>query len=171
MEQLSDRELKLIFHHIPFFSHTFFQDDPAVFREHEGMNQPHVHAVIFLKMNGPSAMSTVARFLDLEKGSFTPVANRLISWGYVTRELDCVDRRKSLLQLTDSGREFAARIRAVRSAHFTAQVGKLSSAQRKQFFASIAQIQQLLAKINGQPHPQQHMAAKPEKPATKEQNK
>jgi DNA-binding MarR family transcriptional regulator len=151
MEQLTDQELKLVFHHIPFFSHVFFQDDSAVIREHEDMNKPHVHAVIYLKMNGPSAMSTVARFLNLEKGSFTPIANRLINWGYVTRELDHEDHRRFLLQLTDSGREFANRLRIERSEHFATQIDKLSSTQRKQFFAALAQIQQLLTKINGQP--------------------
>jgi len=150
MEQLTDQELKLVFHHIPFFTHVFL-DGSTVIREHEDMNKPHVHAIIYLKINGPSAMSTVARFLGLEKGSFTPIANRLIHWGYVTRELDQEDHRRFLLQLTDSGVEFANRIRRERSEHFAAQVDKLNGTQRKQFFAALAKIQQLLTKINGQP--------------------
>ncbi len=150
MEQLTDQELKLVFQHIPFFTRVFFQDDSTVFKDLQGINKPHIYAVIFLKMNGPSAMSNVARFLGLEKGSFTPIANRLLDWGFVTRELDHDDHRRVLLQLTDSGREFANRLRVERSEYFAAQIDKLSITQRKQFFKALAQIQQLLTKIHGQ---------------------
>ena len=155
MEQLSDQELKTIFQHVPFFTRVFFEDNSTTLSDLKGINTPHIHAVIYLKLNGPSAMSTVARFLGLEKGSFTPIANRLLEWGFVTRELDDKDHRRFLLQLTDSGREFANRLRVERSGHFAAQIDKLSSSQRKQFFKALTQIQQLLVKIHTHDNPGQ----------------
>lgn len=158
---LNDCELRLIFHHLPFFSMTFFREDSAIFSEHEGLRNPHIHAVMYLKINGASPMSQVARFLGLEKGSFTPIANRLLDWGYLSRETDAADKRKILLALTDSGLEFARRVRQERSQMFAAQIGKLSPAERKQFFATMTKMEDLLIQINGgsfhshknKPHP------------------
>lgn len=146
---LNDSELRLIFHHVPFFSLTFFHEDLAIFKEHEGLRNPHISAIMFLKINGPSPMSRVARFLGLEKGSFTPIANRLLDWGYVSREADEQDKRKTLLVLTESGLEFARRARAERSQLFASQISRLSPTQRKQFFKSLLTIEELLITITG----------------------
>ncbi|MDD2533826.1 MAG: MarR family transcriptional regulator [Eubacteriales bacterium] len=149
MDQLTDLEIRLLFHHVPFFSATFFQEDANVFKEHDEIRHTHVHAVIYLKINGPSPMSKVAQLLGLEKGSFTPIANQLISWGYIEREIDPTDKRKSMLKLTESGCDFAIRVRAARSQMFSAQIDKLSTTERKQFFAAMQKMQDLLATING----------------------
>ncbi len=153
IQPLTDCELRQIFHHMRFFSMTFFNEDSAVFKDHEGLRNPHIHAVMYLKINGPSPMSQIARFLGLEKGSFTPIANRLTDWGYITRESDDTDKRKALLVLTESGLDFARRVREERSQMFTAQIAKLSAAERKQFFASMNKIEDLLAVINGDHFP------------------
>lgn len=149
MDHLTDLEMRLIFHHIPHFTSTFFREDLAIFKKHNELRNTHVYAIMFLKINGPSPMSKVAQFLGLEKGSFTPIANRLINWGYIVRENDSFDKRKSLLVLTDSGREFAIEVRSARSHKFSDQVEKLSSAERKQFFSSLQRLQDLLESING----------------------
>ena len=148
MVPMNESELKMIFQLLPLFSRTFFRGSSAVLADHEGISRQHVHAVMFLRMNGPSPMSTVARFLDLEKGSFTPIANRLIEWGYVERQSDDSDRRKSLLQLTPSGKDFASRLQDERSRKFSSQLEKLSNAQRRQFFQTLDRLEALLKLMN-----------------------
>jgi len=145
---LSEREMRLVFHLIPAFSHAFFEGHGEAFGDLEGLNKTHVHAVVFLKIHGPSPMSAVARFLGLEKGSFTPIANRLLEWGFVTREVDPEDRRRQVLRLTDPGREFAERLRERRGARFREQVDKLTKAERRQFFQALERLEGLLAKMN-----------------------
>lgn len=147
-DELSEREMKLVFHLIPAFSQAFFEGHGESFGDLEGLNKTHVHAVVYLKIHGPSAMSTVARFLGLEKGSFTPIANRLLEWGFVTREVDPEDRRRQVLQLTDLGREFAERLRERRGARFREQVDKLSKMERRQFFQALERLEALLVKMN-----------------------
>ncbi|NCC76656.1 MAG: MarR family transcriptional regulator [Clostridia bacterium] len=145
---LSEREMKLVFHLIPAFSHAFFEGHGETSVNLDGLNKTHVHAVVFLNIHGPSPMSAVARFLGLEKGSFTPIANRLLEWGFVTREVDPADRRRQVLQLTDSGREFAQRLRERRGVRFREQIDKLSKAERRQFFQALERLESLLVKMN-----------------------
>jgi len=145
---LSEGEMKLVFQMIPAFSHAFFEGHGEAFGDLEGLNTTHVHAVVFMKIHGPSPMSAVARFLGLEKGSFTPIANRLLEWGFVTREVDPEDRRRQVLRLTDPGREFAERLRERRGARFREQVGKLTKAERRQFFQALERPEGLLVEMN-----------------------
>jgi DNA-binding MarR family transcriptional regulator len=148
MTPLNESELKMIFQLIPLYSRTFFRGPLAMLADHDGISRQHIHAVVYLRMNGPSPMSTVARFLDLEKGSFTPIANRLTQWGYVERQSDDSDRRKSLLQLTASGREFASRLHQERSRKFSSQLEKLNNQQRRQFFQALDRLEDLLRLMN-----------------------
>ena len=145
---LSEREMKLVFHLIPAFSHAFFEGHGEAFGDLEGLYKTHAHAVVFLKIHGPSPMTAVARFLGLEKGSFTPIANRLIEWGFVTREVDPNDRRRQVLRLTDPGREFAELLRERRGARFREQVDKLTKTEKRQFFQALERLEGLLVKMN-----------------------
>jgi DNA-binding MarR family transcriptional regulator len=161
MGSLTNEELKLIFHHIPLYSHTLFSADSPVFREHEGLNMTHIHAVVFLKINGQGMMSTIANFLSLEKGSFTPVANRLINWGYVVKVPDDQDKRKIFLQLTPEGLIFASRLKDEQVAIFEQAIGRLSRSEQKAFFQNLTRMNDLLMKMRGDqgghlPGPCQH---------------
>ena len=61
----------------------------------------------------PLRMTDIANRLVLSPGGATKVIDRLEEMGYVVRSPDPTDRRATLLQITDEGREAMARNRAI----------------------------------------------------------
>lgn len=149
MSQLSDQELKLIYHHGPLYMRTLFSDDSPLCRQHEGLNRSHIQAIVFLKMHGRAMMSALAAFLGLEKGSFTPVANRLLDWGYVEKVADPADKRKGFLQLTPAGHDFAQELEVDRIRIFEERLACLSRGERRAFFQHLDSLQELLIRMQG----------------------
>ncbi len=62
---------------------------------------------------GPLRMSDIADRLVLSKGGTTKVIDRLETLGYVQRRSDPVDRRATVVELTDAGRQAMDEARAV----------------------------------------------------------
>jgi DNA-binding MarR family transcriptional regulator len=61
----------------------------------------------------PPRMSDIAHRLILSPGGTTKVIDRLESMGYVIRKPDPTDRRATIVELTDDGREAMAQARKV----------------------------------------------------------
>lgn len=61
----------------------------------------------------PLRMSDIANRLVLSPGGATKVVDRLEDMGYLTRIPDPTDRRATLLQITEAGKEAMARNRAI----------------------------------------------------------
>lgn len=61
----------------------------------------------------PMRMSEIADKLVLSRGGTTKVIDRLEELGHVTRRPDPEDRRATLVEITDSGREARAEAKAV----------------------------------------------------------
>jgi len=161
---LSETELYLLFSHGPLFHRALFPRMPlsgdVPDAGLEDLNMTHVRTLVFLRIHGASPLSAVARWLNLEKGSFTPVARRLVAAGLAETVPDGVDRRRTLLALTEAGLAFDDRLRTRMAEGFARQVDRLSAADRKRFFDALARIRELLLQIqpegaccpHGHPH-------------------
>ncbi len=73
----------------------------------KGMSAAHFVTLVILMFDGPSRMNCLAEKVDLEKGSFTPVAKRLFEMGYISKSKDPLDKRATILTLTEQGNTFA----------------------------------------------------------------
>ena len=71
------------------------------------LNQTHIKTLMTLKFEGENPMSVISDKLNLEKGSFTPVANSLIDLGLIEKTPDCKDKRVYNLHLTEKGEVFS----------------------------------------------------------------
>lgn len=82
---------------------VFFKEFIKQYDLPDGVNDTHIRALMTIRFFKEIAMSDVSHRLCLEKGSFTPVANKLIKLGLVKKRQDENDRRVYKLSLTPSG--------------------------------------------------------------------
>ncbi|PAB60297.1 MarR family transcriptional regulator [Anaeromicrobium sediminis] len=125
----------------------FFNDFQTASDLLKDLNSTHTKTLMALKYEGSSTMSSISRKIELEKGSFTPVANKLIKLGYIEKVQSTEDKRKSLLQLTESGHNFAERFHEEHTKYIYNQLSKLSEAERGAYLAAINLVQCLSRKI------------------------
>jgi DNA-binding MarR family transcriptional regulator len=143
-----DREtIQMVMHHMPLFHQVIGADFRDLFRDYPDINQTHMKSLMFLKINGDTTMTRLSHLLRLEKGSVTTIADRLVTWGLVLRLTDPEDRRRSILRLTDNGRQLAESVRQAQSEHFKERIGRLDDEERQLFFSSLQTIERLLKKM------------------------
>jgi len=147
MEPYDRETIQMVMHHMPLFHQVIGADFRDLFQDYPDINQTHMKSLMFLKINGDTTMTRLSRLLRLEKGSVTTIADRLVTWGLVLRLTDPEDRRRSILRLTDSGRQLAESVRAAQSAHFQERIGRLNEEERQLFFTSLRTIENLLKKM------------------------
>lgn len=66
-----------------------------------------------LDRNGPMIQAQIAEAIGCEPPSVTLMARKLLAGGHLVRRPSPSDRRASIIDLTDSGRELVARLKAV----------------------------------------------------------
>ncbi len=86
----------------PLFMHKVFHDFHPVSGELD-LNKTHLKALMIIYIENNPYMTTVCRHMNMEKGSLTPVIDRLIKMRLVERRRDDEDRRKVNLHLTELG--------------------------------------------------------------------
>ena len=160
MRELSKEELVELFSHMPRFGRAFHAHPPAPPEGLPDMNMTHIRTLVFLRMQGASPMSTVARWLNLEKGSFTPVARLLMDAGLIESVADESDRRRTLIRLTPKGQDLDRGMHARLTEEFRRRIDLLTPREQNAFFASLSKMNALLDKMNPEggfapscPHP------------------
>ncbi|MDX1357469.1 MAG: MarR family transcriptional regulator [Clostridia bacterium] len=97
--------LNLIFELSHIFRDVFVRDFLADYPAPEGLNRTHLRTMLFILFANNPKMSEISGNMGLEKGSFTPVAQKLLNLGYISKSKTDKDRRKSILNLTDKGKQ------------------------------------------------------------------
>lgn len=126
----------------------------AYFKEFEGglkipveLNHTHIKTIMILKFSGESAMSSISDKLNLEKGSFTPVANNLIKRELVEKIPDQMDKRVFKLRLTEKGREVSSKISTSHITYVATLLESLSEEEKNLYFASIQLVNNMTKKL------------------------
>ena len=97
--------LNLIFELSHIFRNVFVRDFLADYPTPEGLNRTHLRTMLFILFANNPKMSEISGNMGLEKGSFTPVAQKLLNLGYISKSKTDKDRRKSILNLTEKGKQ------------------------------------------------------------------
>jgi DNA-binding MarR family transcriptional regulator len=87
---------------IPLFMHKVFRDFHPATGSLE-LNRTHMKALMVIYLENDPYMTMVCRHMNMEKGSLTPVIDRLLRMNLVERGSDPGDRRKVNLHLTELG--------------------------------------------------------------------
>ena len=143
----ADKRIEGIFELHRYIVSMFFKDFEDTFEPSDGLNFTHIKAAMTLYFHGKMTMSELSRRLVLEKGSFTPVAAKLIKTGYIKKEQTPADKRAYNLVLTASGKELTARLKNAHWRFMTAALGQLPPDEQDDYFELIRKLNRYNARI------------------------
>ncbi|WP_432662908.1 MarR family transcriptional regulator [Wukongibacter baidiensis] len=143
-----DIDISSIFELDYIIEKTFFSKLKDNFDFPEGIKDTHIKALIIIKHAEKVTMSQVSQRLNLVKGAFTPVANRLIKFGFVEKIKNEKDKRVSHLILTQKGDEFISELLEILSNSIVKKIKKLSDEERDAYFAAIKFVLSTTKKIS-----------------------
>ena len=128
-------------------SEIFFK---AFFHSHqfpEGLNPTLMQTMIYLDILGPCPMTRISQILQLEKGSFTPVARRLVDLGYVVKSRNQDDKRIFELQLTPEGEELVQEFKKDHWDFIHKSLGVIPKEEQKEYFSLLDKLNTINAKL------------------------
>ena len=102
-----DHNIRSIFELQSLIDTLFFKSFIQHYTMPLGLNQTHLKALINIRFNDGCPMSDISHRLGMEKGSFTPVANKLIANDFIRKTRSQTDKRVYNLELTEKGKETA----------------------------------------------------------------
>jgi len=106
-----------------------------------------IKTLINLDYGKHMTMSEISRRLNIEKGSFTPVANKLIELGCIEKIRSLEDKRISYLVLTDKGKKYVDILAQEVTNSMENKLRNLSKEEREAYYASISYIVSITKKM------------------------
>ena len=100
----------------------------------------------FLEKSGEAKMSGLANFMAVSTAAMTGTVDRLVRYGYVTRELEPEDRRVIKIKITLKGRELVKKINSQRRQMIIDIFGKISEADRSDYLRVLTKIEEILSR-------------------------
>jgi DNA-binding MarR family transcriptional regulator len=100
----------------------------------------------FLEKSGEAKMSGLANFMAVSTAAMTGTADRLVKYGYVTRELEPEDRRVIKIKITLKGRELIKKINSQRRQMIIDIFGKISESDRSDYLRVLTKIEEILSR-------------------------
>lgn len=138
--------IKKVFCLIPAVSMAFFKPFEQ-HNSHPELGRSHLRTLINLRLDGPSSMTHLSQRIELEKGSFTPVARHLEEAGYLERVKPPEDRRQTLLSLTPEGMRLTDELMAEHRRFVEASISQLSAQEKAEFLMSVDTMLRLLQRM------------------------
>ncbi|MBI9107887.1 MAG: MarR family transcriptional regulator [Spirochaetales bacterium] len=142
-----DSALESVFDLKRLMDKIYFKDYEKTYKLPEGLNFTHVKAVMILRFQGHCTMSQLSSLILLEKGSFTPVAARLMEQGVIRKEHSPEDKRVQNLVLTDIGKELADRISKTHIAYTQAVIARLDPDEQMEYLHLIGKLNKMNKKL------------------------
>ncbi|MET7422017.1 MarR family transcriptional regulator [Dactylosporangium sp. NPDC005555] len=96
-----------------------------------------------LELEGPRRLTELAAAEGVTQPAMTQLAQRLERDGLAERAPDATDGRVVLVRVTDAGRDLLARRRAVRAAHLSALLSRLSADDEALIAAALPALERL----------------------------
>lgn len=103
----NNTDLLLVYELSHTYRDAFIKDFEDSYDLPAKLNKTHLRTLLYIKFEKNPKMSLISGKMGLEKGSFTPVAQKLMELGYITKNKTDRDRRKSILLLTEKGKKAA----------------------------------------------------------------
>ena len=93
--------------------------------------------LMFINTEGAITNSSASEMLKISKQQMSTVAERLLEQGYISKNTDCRDRRRCLLELTKKGREIIRQQNEYVRKKFEDRLQKLSGEEQQQLSEAI----------------------------------
>jgi DNA-binding MarR family transcriptional regulator len=138
-------DLMLVYELSHKYRDTFIKDFEDNYETPEYLNKTHLRTLLYIKFEQNPKMSLISGKMGLEKGSFTPVAQKLIELGYITKNKTDKDKRKSILLLTEKGKRTANEYEKAHLEYLEEKLSVLEEDDRK----SLMDAFETILEING----------------------
>ncbi|NBE94674.1 MarR family transcriptional regulator [Nonomuraea sp. KC401] len=99
---------------------------------------PQFRMLVVLSGHGETKLVTMAELLDVNSSTAMRMADRLAAAGLVLREVNPLNRRESLMRLTDEGRRIVDQVTARRRDEIAAIVSRMSPVERRALISAMA---------------------------------
>jgi DNA-binding MarR family transcriptional regulator len=113
----------------------------------EELNDTQQRMLLLLTETDQATMTNASQMMNLEKGSMTPVVDKLISLGYLLRERNLEDRRQVLLHLTEKGRQAADALRVEVEVHMAQKFLIFTDDERAELWRSFQNLAQIVERL------------------------
>ncbi|QRN86704.1 MarR family transcriptional regulator [Clostridia bacterium] len=127
--------------------HFFFKGFSKEYPLPEDVNQTHISTLMFLHFNGSAPMSELSHLLNIEKGSFTPVANKLVAMGLIQKKRSEIDKRVYELSLTTEGFALADDFKEKHMVYMQERLKPLEKMRQEEFFRAIKSITDMIEEL------------------------
>lgn len=97
-----------------------------------------------LHNNGDSKMCSIAKFMSVTTAAMTGMVDRLVRYGYVTRDSEPGDRRVIKIKLTKKGSELVRKINSQRRQLIIDIFGRISETDRSDYLRVLMKIREIL---------------------------
>lgn len=146
--QIEEKEyLKIILELHSILEKVFFRDFEESSNFLADINHTHIKAMMFLKFEGEKPMSMVSNKLNMEKGSFTPVANHLIKLGFIDKVPDPQDKRIFKLRLNERGNTFINEVCVTHNSYVRVLFERLTEEEIDSYLKAAALMNDLTIKM------------------------
>lgn len=80
--------------------------NPSILMKRFNIPHSHIKVLFYVIHNGPTSISGMAKELCISKPNMTPVLDKLVEDGLITRDYDPTDRRVIRIEATEKANEF-----------------------------------------------------------------
>lgn len=80
--------------------------NPSILMKRFNIPHSHIKVLFYVIHNGPTSISGIAKELCISKPNMTPVLDKLVEDGLITRDYDPNDRRVIRIEATEKANEF-----------------------------------------------------------------
>jgi DNA-binding MarR family transcriptional regulator len=122
------------------------RDPMAAACEELDLTPAQIHALLWLRLDGPLTMGELARRLGTSMKTFTGIADRLVARRLVQRERDDHDRRVVRCKLTKTGAREADKLDEATTVAMEMLLGLIEPADRDHLIRILENLQQRMQK-------------------------
>lgn len=135
-----DSDLLLVYELSHTYRDAFIKEFEDSYDLPGNLNKTHLRTLLYIKFEKNPKMSLISGRMGLEKGSFTPVAQKLLELGYLTKNKTDKDRRKSILLLTEKGKAAAVEYEKAHLEFLNEKFSQLDEEERLNFHTSLENV-------------------------------
>lgn len=129
----------------PMLMKNIFKKDEFI--EKYGLGPRYMHILHMIDDFGPLSISEISKRLSVSAPNMTPLIEKLISEGYIVKNLQESDRRISIIELTPKGKEFVSLHTSWLNQNLKKRLERLTHDEIEELWFLLKRLKKLVLKI------------------------
>lgn len=124
----------------------------APMRTKEMLNQTQSRVIIFIGKHPSISIKELSEKFNIDLGALSRLVNGLVHDGYISKQKSKVDKRQSILDLTEEGQNIFKQLEKQFSVHFEKIIDSLTDVEKEEFENSLMILKKIHLKLKGANH-------------------